>query len=62
MIRVTSENALEQRVELEKEVDADLDEFARSFQSMGNDRLSRPERAILKTYLAWKLGIASAGT
>ena len=61
MIRVSSETDaadLSQRPELVKEVDADLEAFSATLQANGGDLLARPERAILKTYLAWKLGVA----
>lgn len=38
-------------------VDADLEVFSKVMESLGNDGLARPERAIIKTYLAWKLGL-----
>ena len=41
----------------EKEVDADIASFDVAFQALGNDPLVRAEKAILKTYLAWKLGL-----
>lgn len=42
---------------LEKVVDADIGEFNEFFRSLGNDPIVRGEKAILKTYLAWKLGL-----
>lgn len=42
--------------EVEREVDADIDEFERWFASkVENGPLLHAERAILKTYLWWKL-------
>jgi hypothetical protein len=41
----------------ERVVDGELDSFERFMQSIGNEGLARAERAILKTYLAWKLGV-----
>ncbi len=61
MIRASSETDaadVSQRPELIKEVDADLDAFSGTLQANGGDPLAKPERAILKTYLAWKLGVA----
>lgn len=41
--------------ELEEIVEADIEAFARFFcGQLKNDSLSKPERAILKTYLWWK--------
>ena len=41
--------------ELEVIVEADIEAFAKFFcEKLGNDSLSKPERAILKTYLWWK--------
>ncbi len=37
--------------ELEREVDEDIKEFDEWFQRLGNAPLSRPERAIIKTYI-----------
>lgn len=59
MVRVTSDAPLEQRDELEKEVDADIADFSSSFQGIGDGPLIPAERAIIKTYLAWKLGIGA---
>ena len=42
---------------LEETVDNDIDQFNESFRRMGNEGLVRSERAILKTYLGWKLGV-----
>lgn len=39
---------------LEKQVDADIDKFARYFASLGNDNLSGFESSAIKTYLHWK--------
>ena len=52
---VTVESA--NRLELEGKVDADILEFSEFFKSLGNDGLARSEKAIIKTYLAWKLGL-----
>jgi len=41
----------------EQEVDVDIQEFNEWFQGLGNDPLVRSEVAIIKTYLAWKLGL-----
>jgi len=40
--------------ELSKGMDHELDGFEKWFRRQGNDNLIGPERAILKTYLAWK--------
>lgn len=42
-------------------VDNDIAKFNEWFISLGNDPLVKAERAIIKTYLAWKLGLAKAG-
>jgi|HubBroStandDraft_1064217.scaffolds.fasta_scaffold265773_3 hypothetical protein len=41
--------------ELERIVDVDIAAFDTYFQGLGNDPLSRPERAIIKTFLHWKV-------
>ena len=38
-------------------VNTEMETFANFMRSIGNEGLSRPERAIVKTYLAWKLGL-----
>lgn len=43
---------------LEEAVDEDINLFDAFFQSLGNDPLNGPERAIIKTYLAYKTGAA----
>jgi len=44
---------------LEEAVDAELASFDTWFQAtLGNGPLVNSERAIVKTYLAWKLGVA----
>lgn len=40
---------------LEPIVDADIAEFDKYFQSIGNEPVVRSEKAIIKTYLHWKL-------
>lgn len=41
--------------ELEKAADADIKKFAEYFcETLKNDSLSGPERAIIKTYIWWK--------
>lgn len=43
---------------LERAVDADLDEFSAFFsKELGNDPLTKAERAVVKTYLAWQFGL-----
>lgn len=44
------------REKLEEDVDHELDIFSKWVDDKGGP-LSRPERSILKTYLAWKLGV-----
>ena len=41
--------------ELEEAVDVDIKGFDVYFQSLGNDPLNGPEKAIVKTYLWYKL-------
>lgn len=55
MIQVRSE---EPEVNIEKQVDEDIASFNDFFRELGNDPLAKSERAIIKTYLAWKLGLA----
>lgn len=46
----------------EKVVDADIDDFNSFFQSeLKNAPMTGAERAIIKTYLGWKLGLYSRG-
>jgi hypothetical protein len=45
------------RETLEGAVDDELKKFDEWFQGLGNDPLVKGERAIIKTYLAWKLGV-----
>ena len=52
MLTVTAENNDEG---LEREVDGDLEAFDEWFRSLGNDPMMRSERAILKTFLFFKL-------
>jgi len=43
---------------IENEVDKELEEFESFFQTLGNTGKLLPiERAILKTYLGWRLGV-----
>jgi len=39
-------------------VSAEIEEFDGWFRSVGNEPLVKSEIAILKTYFAWKLGLA----
>jgi hypothetical protein len=55
MLKVTAERAEGIGVELKDEVDADIAEFDKAFQGMDNDPLTRSERAILSTYLYFKI-------
>ncbi len=41
-------------VELESEINKDINTFEAFFQTLGNEGLAGPERAILKTYLIYK--------
>lgn len=43
--------------EVEGAIDEDITTFGAFFESLGNDPLVRSEKAILKTYFAWKLGL-----
>lgn len=52
---VTEEPA--DRVSAEESVNTDIQSFNDFFQGLGNEPLTRPEKAIIKTYLAWKLGL-----
>lgn len=42
---------------IEETVDADIREFDEFFRSLGNDPVTRPEKSIIKTWVAWKLGL-----
>lgn len=44
---------------IEDFVHKDLDKFEQFMQTLGTDKLAMPERAILKTYLGWKLGMVA---
>lgn len=47
---------------VEEAVDADIQAFAQFFSdTLKNDRLTKAEHAILKTYLGWKLGVFRQG-
>lgn len=52
MVEVKAECAPE---DLERTVMADIGSFDTWFRSLGNEALVRPEIAILKTYLHWKI-------
>lgn len=43
---------------VEAVVDEDIRVFDQEFQRIGNSPIVPSERAIIKTYLAWKLGLA----
>lgn len=48
--------------EYERVVNEEIDGFEEFFsKKLGNDPLVKGERAIIKTFLAWKLGLAKAG-
>ena len=51
-----------ENLDVQKTVDADISAFDNAFQQLGNDRLVRGEKAIIKTYLAWKLGLMKSGS
>jgi hypothetical protein len=53
MIRVDAEGTTGK--ELEKVVDEDLLKFGKWFESKGNEPLTRPEFAIIKTWIWFKL-------
>lgn len=59
MIDVTSTTSSET---LEAEVDRELDAFNEWFQAQGNGPIVRPEKAILKTFLWYKLKAGKNGT
>ena len=41
-------------------VDTRIEEFSKFFcEGLGNDNLSKSERAIIKTYLGWELGVGT---
>jgi hypothetical protein len=45
----------EEGPELKKLVDEDIDKFEEWFRSLPNDPLTKSERAIISTYLWWKV-------
>lgn len=47
----------ENKERVEPVVDEDISEFNRFFQGLGNEPLNNFEKSVIKTYLAWKLGI-----
>jgi len=47
--------------DVEKTVDQDIEDFNDFFKGLGNESMVRSERAILKTFYAWKLGLAKGG-
>ena len=48
----------EYRTLLERAVDSSIKEFADYFErELGNDPLTRAERAAIKTYFAWQFGL-----
>jgi hypothetical protein len=55
MLKVTAERAEGTGEELKKEVDEDIAEFDAAFQALDNDPLTRQERAIISTYLYFKV-------
>lgn len=59
---VVAVEELERPEALESAVDADIQAFEAWFSSLGNDPLTKGERAILKTYLWWKTKGAADGT
>ena len=55
MVKVTAEKVDGSGEELKAETDADIEAFNEAFRNLGNDALTRSERAILSTYLYWKI-------
>lgn len=51
------EGETDARLLVEGIVNRDLDTFEAFMRGHTGDPLARPERAIIKTYLAWKLGL-----
>ena len=47
--------------DVEKTVDQDIEDFNEFFRGLGNEPIIRSEKAIIKTFLAWKLGLAKSG-
>lgn len=43
--------------ELESTVDEDIRQFDEFFRTLGNASLMRQEKLIIKSYLAWKMGV-----
>ena len=60
MLKITVEE-LPDDCNLEKAVDEDIFEFSEFFRGLGNDPVVSGEKAIIKTYLAWKLGLGKGG-
>lgn len=56
-LKVTVEGQVESTKDVERLVDEEIAEFDHFFQEIGNDPVVRSERAIIKTYLAYKLGL-----
>ena len=44
---------------LEQFANAEVGRFNQFFQDLGNETLVKPEVAMLKTYIAWKLGLGT---
>jgi hypothetical protein len=44
---------------LELAADSEIALFENFFRGLGNEVLAKPERAMLKTYLAWKFGLGT---
>lgn len=56
-LKVTVETQVESTKDIERLVDEEIAEFDQFFRELGNDPIVRSERAIIKTYLAYKLGL-----
>jgi hypothetical protein len=60
-LKVSLPDTMPADVTVEKVVDSDIEEFNRWFQTQGNDPVIPFEKAIIKTYIGWKLGLAKKG-
>jgi hypothetical protein len=43
--------------DIDRRVEEELAQFESFFCGLGNERLARPERYIVATYIVWKLGV-----
>ena len=60
-LRVSLPETMPADMTVEQIVDADIRAYNEWFQSLGNDPVIHFERAAIKTYLAWKLGVKKEG-